>query len=173
MIILGIDPGTATTGFGLIKQHKLDKTKFEIIEFGVITTPKTDSDQKRLKTLFDDLTYLIKKHKPQKIGVEKLFFENNQKTAMTVSQARGIVMLTAEIHNLETYEYTPLQVKNILCGYGKADKKQVQFMVKQTFGLKQTPKPDDAADALAIALCTAWGTNWGSKKDSIKEKRNL
>lgn len=158
MVILGIDPGTATTGFGIIKQNKVDKTKFEIMEFGVITTPKTDTDQKRLKTLFDDLNFLIKKYKPEKIGVEKLFFENNQKTAMTVSQARGIIMLSAENNGLETLEFTPLQVKNILCGYGKADKKQVQFMVKQTFNLKQTPKPDDAADALAIALCTAWAS---------------
>lgn len=155
---MGIDPGTATTGFGIIKQNKTKKSEFEILEFGVISTPKTDSDQKRLKMLFDDLNFLIKKYQPKKIGIEKLYFENNQKTAMTVSQARGVIMLTAINHNIDITEFTPLQVKNILCGYGKADKKQVQFMVKQTFNLKQTPKPDDAADALAIALCTAWGT---------------
>lgn len=156
MVILGIDPGTATTGFGVIKQNSAKKSEFEILEFGVISTSKIDSDQKRLKILFDDLNFLIKKYKPQKIGIEKLFFTTNQKTAMTVSQARGIILLAAVNHNLETFEFTPLQVKNILCGYGKADKKQVQFMIKQTFNLKQTPKPDDAADALAIALCTAW-----------------
>ncbi len=164
MIILGIDPGTATTGFGIIKQSKDNKSEFEILEFGVISTPKTESDQKRLKILFDDLNYLIKKYKPNKIGVEKLFFTTNQKTAMTVSQARGVIMLTAVNHDIETLEFTPLQVKNILCGYGKADKKQVQFMIKQTFGLKQVPKPDDAADALAIALCAGWSNLQTRKK---------
>lgn len=156
MIIIGIDPGTATTGFGIIKYDNNQKSEFKILEFGVISTNKKDSDAERLKTLFEDLTYLIKKYKPQKIGVEKLFFTSNQKTAMTVSQARGIILLTAKLFNLELNEFTPLQVKSTLCGYGKADKKQVQFMIKQTFGLKAIPKPDDAADALAIALCSAW-----------------
>lgn len=168
MIILGIDPGTATTGFGVIKQNKSKKAEFDILEFGVISTSKTDSDQKRLKILFDDLNFLIKKYKPEKIGVEKLFFTTNQKTAMTVSQARGIILLAAVNQDIDITEFTPLQVKNILCGYGKADKKQVQFMIKQTFGLKQTPKPDDAADALAIALCTAWSAN----KNLIKKSSN-
>lgn len=167
---MGIDPGTATTGFGIIKQNKTNKSEFSILEFGVISTPKTDTDQNRLKILFDDLKFLIKKYKPQKIGIEKLFFENNQKTAMTVSQARGVIMLTAANHNINTTEFTPLQVKNILCGYGKADKKQVQFMVKQTFGLKQIPKPDDAADALAIALCTAWGAVLGDAMVQHRKK---
>lgn len=159
MIILGIDPGTATTGFGVIKQNQTAKSQFEILEFGVISTSKKESDHDRLKTLYDDLIFLIKKYKPKKLGVEKLFFTTNQKTAMTVSQARGVVLLAAVNHGLEVSEFTPLQVKNILCGYGKADKKQVQFMIKQTFGLKNTPRPDDAADALAIALCTAWGSS--------------
>ena len=156
MIIIGIDPGTATTGFGIIKYDNNQKSEFKILEFGVISTSKKDSDAERLKTLYEDLTYLIKKYKPQQIGVEKLFFTSNQKTAMTVSQARGIILLTAKLFNLELNEFTPLQVKSTLCGYGKADKKQVQFMIKQTFGLKSVPKPDDAADALAIALCSAW-----------------
>lgn len=168
MNILGIDPGTATTGFGVIKQKDGLKSHYEILEFGVISTSKHESDHERLKTLYDDLVYIIKKYKPKKLGVEKLFFATNQKTAMTVSQARGVVLLAAVNHGLEIYEYTPLQVKNILCGYGKADKKQVQFMIKQTFGLKNTPKPDDAADALAIALCTAWGSN----KSATKAKNN-
>ncbi len=163
MIYLGIDPGTATTGFGIIKKTTNKKSEFEILEFGVISTSKNNTDQQRLKVLFDDLNFLIKKYKPDHIGVEKLFFATNQKTAMTVSQARGIIMLTAANHNITTSEFTPLQVKNILCGYGKADKRQVQFMVKQTFGLKNTPKPDDAADALAIALCTAWGESKKSR----------
>lgn len=159
MIIIGIDPGTATTGFGIIKYDNNQKSEFKILEFGVISTNKKDFDADRLRTLFEDLTFLIKKYKPQKIGVEKLFFTSNQKTAMTVSQARGIILLVAKLFNLEINEFTPLQVKSTLCGYGKADKKQVQFMIKQTFGLKAIPKPDDAADALAIALCSAWTKN--------------
>mgnify|MGYP001577386672 CR=1 FL=1 len=155
MTILGIDPGTATTGFGIIEQLE-QKSSYRILEFGVISTSKIDTDEQRLKILYQDICSLIKKYKPQKVGIEKLFFTTNQKTAMTVSQARGVVLLACALNNLKIKEFTPLQVKNILCGYGKADKKQVQFMVKQTFGLKTSPKPDDAADALAIALCTAW-----------------
>lgn len=153
MTILGIDPGTATTGFGIIEQQK---NKYQILEFGVVSTSKLDSDEKRLKILYEDISFLIKKYKPQKVGIEKLFFTTNQKTAMTVSQSRGVVLLACALNNIKIKEFTPLQVKNILCGYGKADKKQIQFMVKQTFNLKTIPKPDDAADALAIALCAAW-----------------
>lgn len=156
MTIIGIDPGTATTGFGIINYDNGHKSEFSILEFGVISTSKKDSDEQRLKILFEDLSFLIKKYKPEKIGIEKLYFTNNQKTAMTVSQARGVILLAAKLNDLDIDEFTPLQVKSTLCGYGKADKKQVQFMIKQTFGLKQTPKPDDAADALAIALCSAW-----------------
>lgn len=155
MIILGIDPGTATTGFGIIEKTAA-KQPYQILEYGVIATDKTRSDSLRLKDLYEDIQFLIKKYKPQKVGVEKLFFTTNQKTAMTVSQARGVVLLACEQANIQLEEFTPLQIKNTLCGYGKADKKQIQFMVKQTFGLQKTPKPDDAADALAIALCAAW-----------------
>lgn len=155
MTILGIDPGTATTGFGILQQESAHKQEFAILDFGVITTPKTETDATRLHMLFNDISALIKKYKPHKVGVEKLFFTNNQKTAITVAQARGIVLLACEQASLPITEFTPLQVKQTLCGYGKADKKQVQYMVQQTFKLKQLPKPDDAADALAIALCTA------------------
>lgn len=155
MIYLGIDPGTATTGFGIIKKTKNPKQEYEILEFGVVETPKTDSDSKRLQIIFEDLTGLIKKHKPDFIGIEKLFFATNARTAMTVSQARGIALLASEQAKVPILEFTPLQVKNTLCGYGKADKKQVQSMVQKTFKLKNIPKPDDAADALAIALCAA------------------
>lgn len=152
MIILGIDPGTATTGFGIIKTGR-HAGEFEIIDFGVITTKPKLSDAERLVTLFKDAQSLVKKHKPDRIGVEKLFFTTNQKTAMAVSQARGVVLLLAAQHKIPLTEFTPLQVKSTLCGYGKADKKQVQTMVQRTFKLKHLPKPDDAADALAIALC--------------------
>lgn len=151
MIILGIDPGTATTGFGVIKQTK--PGIFSIMEFGVISTAKNLTDAERLSILANDLRQIIKKYKPDIAGVEKLFFTNNQKTAITVAQARGIVMVELFDHHIPTHEFTPLQVKNTICGYGKAEKKQVQFMVQKMFGLQNVPKPDDAADALAIALC--------------------
>lgn len=155
MIILGIDPGTATTGYGIIKKNKTENG-FEILEYGVIATKKTSSDAERLEILGQDLENLIKKHKPTVVGVEKLFFTTNQKTVMTVSQARGVVLYLIQKHKLPILEFTPLQVKSFICGYGKADKKQVQFVVQKTFGLKKIPKPDDAADALAIALCAGW-----------------
>jgi crossover junction endodeoxyribonuclease RuvC len=150
MIILGIDPGTATTGFGVIDHTK---TQPELVDFGVVTTDKKLSDAERLKILADDLSEIIKKYKPEAIGVEKLFLTTNQKTVMTVSQARGVVLLIAQQHSLPIFEFTPLQIKNFICGYGKAEKKQVQFVVQKTFKLKSPPKPDDASDALAIALC--------------------
>lgn len=153
MTIIGIDPGTATTGFGIISS----KTRgvFEVVDYGVISTPKTLTDAERLAMLAEDLEGLIKKHKPDRLGVEKLFFTTNQKTVMQVSQSRGVVLLIAQQKKIPISEFTPLQVKSIICGYGKAEKQQVQFMVKKTFGLKSVPKPDDAADALAIALCTS------------------
>ena len=150
MKILGIDPGTATTGFGLIKKSgsQLDK-----LDAGVISTPKTEHMQNRLKMLYDDLSQLVKTHQPDYIAVEKLFFTKNITTAMSVSQARGIVLLVAAQNNIELAEYTPLQVKMSVTGYGQAEKKQVQEMVKKILKLSVVPKPDDAADALAIAIC--------------------
>jgi crossover junction endodeoxyribonuclease RuvC len=155
MIILGIDPGTATTGYGIIKSTN-KKDQFELVDFGVITTKKDQTDSERLLILAEDLQGLIKKYKPEAVGVEKLFLTTNQKTVMTVSQARGVVLLEAERSKIPILEFTPLQVKNFICGYGKAEKKQVQYIVQRTFKLKKIPKPDDAADALAIALCTAF-----------------
>jgi crossover junction endodeoxyribonuclease RuvC len=154
MTILGIDPGTATTGYAIIKTTKTPGA-FEAVDFGVITTKKGESDAHRLLVLSQDLGKVIKKHKPERAGVEKLFFTKNQTTAMTVSQARGVALLACEQNAIPIFEFTPLQVKNIICGYGTAEKRQVQFMVKQTFRLSAIPKPDDAADALAIALCAA------------------
>jgi crossover junction endodeoxyribonuclease RuvC len=153
MIILGIDPGTATTGFGIISSTK-KSGDFALVDFGVISTKKTSTDAERLKILADDLKEVIKKYKPDAIGIEKLFFTTNQKTVMTVSQARGVILLVCQTNNIPILEFTPLQVKSFICGYGKAEKKQVQFIVQKTFKLKSVPKPDDAADALALALCT-------------------
>jgi crossover junction endodeoxyribonuclease RuvC len=150
MKILGIDPGTATTGFGLITKEGPKLTK---IDCGVISTSKDLEMPKRLSILYDDLQELVQAHKPDVMSVEKLFFTNNITTAMTVSQARGIVLLVASQNNIPVAEYTPLQVKMSATGYGKATKKQVQEMVKKILKLNVIPKPDDAADALAIAIC--------------------
>ena len=152
MTILGIDPGTATTGFGIIQSQK-KTSDYALVDFGVISTQKTLSDAERLEILAGDVNQLIKKYNPNAVGVEKLFLTTNQKTVMTVSQARGVVLLICQKHKLPIFEFTPLQVKSFICGYGKADKKQVQYMVQKTFKLKNPPKPDDAADALAVALC--------------------
>ncbi len=152
MTILGIDPGTATTGYGIIKIEKTNQPT--LVDFGVISTDKRLRDADRLKILGDDISAIIDKYKPKAVGVEKLFFTTNQKTVMSVSQARGVVLYIAQNNGLPIYEFTPLQIKNFICGYGKAEKKQVQYMVQKIFNLKSVPKPDDAADALAAALCT-------------------
>lgn len=150
MKILGIDPGTATTGFGLIDKSGTKLTK---LDAGVISTPKTEPMEQRLRMLYDDLSELVSAHKPDYIAVEKLFFTNNITTAMSVSQARGIILLVVAQNKIALGEYTPLQVKMSVTGYGQAEKKQVQEMVKKILKLTTIPKPDDAADALAIAIC--------------------
>jgi crossover junction endodeoxyribonuclease RuvC len=149
MRILGIDPGTGILGFGVID---VAKGKAQLVDAGVIRTPVKEDDAVRLHTIYEELTDIIAQNKPQAMSVEKLFFARNVTTAMTVSQARGVVLLTAMQAGLEIHEYTPMQIKQALTGYGKADKKQVQEMVKVILGLKAIPKPDDAADALAAAI---------------------
>jgi crossover junction endodeoxyribonuclease RuvC len=149
--ILGIDPGTATTGFGVI-DTSISKVS-NVVDYGVITTEAHLSDSKRLSIINDGLQQLIKTHKPNIIAVEKLFFFRNTTTIITVAQARGVVLLNAEIHNLQLFEFTPLQIKQAITGYGKAPKSQMQQMVATILGLKSIPKPDDAADGLAVALC--------------------
>lgn len=150
MIILGIDPGTAITGFGVIDQHK---NNIQLLGAGVIRTPANEALELRLLTIFDELDALIKEFKPKEIAVEQLYFAKNVTTAMSVSHARGVVLLLGARHGLTLAEYTPLQVKQAITGYGKADKRQVQEMVKTILKLKNIPKPDDAADAIAIAIC--------------------
>lgn len=152
MRILGIDPGTGRLGFGIIEQNQ---QALNLVDAGVITTHKSLSDAQRLKIIYDDLLEIIASLNPQFIAIEKLFFAQNVTTAMTVSQARGVVLLLAEQHSLGIYEYTPLQIKQALTGYGRADKKQMQSMVKILLGLNNTPKPDDCADALAAAIVCA------------------
>jgi len=152
MIILGIDPGTATTGFGLIKK---DKSKLKILKYGLITTPANLSTAERLGILNKELNSLLKKYKPETVAVEDIFFFKNLKTAIKVSQARGVILLTIAKLKIPIVEYTPLQIKQAVACYGRAEKIQVQKMVKILLGLKEIPKPDDAADALAVAICCA------------------
>ena len=152
MIILGIDPGIADTGFGIIKY---EKSKFQAINYGAIKTSKQDNLSARLNLLYKDISKLIKKYKPDRAAIEQIFFAKNAKTAITVAHARGIALLASEQAKCETQEFTPLQIKQALTGYGKADKNQIQQMVKTILNLKQIPKPDHAADALAIAICSA------------------
>ena len=152
MRIIGIDPGTATTGFGVID---VEGSKSTFVQAGVITTPAGQDMSMRLLTIFRELTELIAENKPDQMAVELLYFATNVTTAMTVGQARGVVLLAAADAGLPIHEYTPLQVKQGVTGYGQAKKPQVQEMVKTLLSLKQIPRPDDAADALAVALTHA------------------
>jgi crossover junction endodeoxyribonuclease RuvC len=149
MRILGIDPGTGILGFGVID---VEKGKTQLVDAGVIRTPVKEDDAVRLQTIFDELTDIIVNTKPQEMSVEKLFFAQNVTTAMTVAQARGVVLLCGRQAGLKIYEYTPQQIKQALTGYGKAEKKQIQEMVRVILKLKVVPKPDDCADALAAAI---------------------
>ena len=151
MRILGIDPGTGILGFGVIDASGSNKVK--LVDGGVIRTPVKEDDSVRLLTIYDELTEIIKETNPEAMAIEKLFFAQNVTTAMTVSQARGVVILCGMKAGLQIFEYTPLQIKQALTGYGRADKKQIQEMVRVILGLKDIPKPDDCADALAAAIC--------------------
>ena len=151
MRILGIDPGTGILGFGVI--DVIGSGKATLVDGGVIRTPVHQEDSLRLKTIFDELTEITETHKPEVMAVEKLFFAQNVTTAMSVAQARGVILLCGIQNGLELFEYTPLQVKQALTGYGRADKKQIQEMVRVILALNEVPKPDDAADALAVAIC--------------------
>jgi crossover junction endodeoxyribonuclease RuvC len=150
MLTLGIDPGTATTGYGLITEKR---NRLVFVDHGIISTSRKDTSQARLRKIYSGLKALILDYKPGAIAVEKLYFGANTKTAMAVGQARGIVLLAAAEFKIPLAEYTPLEVKMAITGYGRADKKQIQQMVKNLLGLSDLPKPDDAADALAIAIC--------------------
>lgn len=149
MRILGIDPGTGILGFGVID---VVKGKAQLVDGGVIRTPAKEDDAVRLQTIFEEITDIIAQTKPQEMAVEKLFFAQNVTTAMTVAQARGVVLLAGKQAGLTIYEYTPLQIKQSLTGYGRAEKKQIQEMVRVILQLKEVPKPDDCADALAAAI---------------------
>jgi crossover junction endodeoxyribonuclease RuvC len=149
-LALGIDPGTATTGYGLVRLEQ--DGGLVAVKYGVILTPKEATAPARLETIYDELCGILNKYKPETAAVEKLFFSRNVTTALAVGQARGVVMLALQKAGIESFEYTPKEVKNAVAGYGGADKRQVQEMVRALLQLESIPKPDDAADALAIAI---------------------
>jgi crossover junction endodeoxyribonuclease RuvC len=151
MLVVGIDPGTATTGYGFVRET--DQGDLEVIDFGVILTQASDLPEVRLLQLHHRLKDLLLLHQPDSGAVEKLFFQRNVTTAIAVGQARGVVLLSMAESSIPVAEYTPLEVKQAVVGYGGADKNQVQQMVKALLQLTEIPRPDDAADALAIAIC--------------------
>jgi crossover junction endodeoxyribonuclease RuvC len=149
MIILGIDPGYATVGFGVIAS---DCGKIKPVAYGVVETPKTARFPDRLKCIGNEVSALIQQYRPDAIAVEELFFQDNRKTAIMVAEARGVVLYVSEQTGTPLYEYTPLQIKQALTGYGRAEKSQIQQMIKVMLCLEKIPRPDDAADALAVAV---------------------
>ncbi len=152
MILIGIDPGYAIVGYGVVKY---ENNRFTPLEYDAITTPAEMPFAERLEKIYRDLTQVLRRHRPQAMSVEKLFFTTNQKTGIDVAQARGVILLAAVHEKIPVYEYTPLQVKSSVVGYGKAVKKQVMEMTRILLGLDQVPKPDDVADALALAITHA------------------
>lgn len=152
MIIIGIDPGYAIVGVGVVEYVG---NKFRTLEYNAITTPAGMNTVDRLKKIYDEMGMYLDKYKPDAMAIEELFFNSNQKTAINVAQARGVLLVAAANRGVPISEYTPLQVKQSVTGYGRAEKKQIQQMVKMILGLNVIPKPDDAADALALAICHA------------------
>ena len=152
MRILGIDPGVATVGFGIVDATR---QKNELVRFGVISTPASLPLSRRLVQIYTDLQELISTFHPDEMAVEELFFNTNLTTGISVAHGRGVILLAAEQLGVPIFEYTPMQVKQAVVGYGKAEKRQVMLMTQRLLGLRQIPRPDDAADALAIAICHA------------------
>ena len=152
MIILGVDPGIATVGYGMVEYVG---NKFVSSDYGAILTPAHTDLEDRLEKIYDDLCHLITFYKAENMSVEELFFNTNVKTAIHVAHGRGVILLAGKKMKIPTFEYTPLQVKQAVVGYGRAEKQQVMAMVKMLLNLKEIPRPDDAADALAMAICHA------------------
>ncbi|MBR4072846.1 MAG: crossover junction endodeoxyribonuclease RuvC [Clostridia bacterium] len=150
MRILGIDPGYAIVGYGVVDY---DKFKFNTVGYGAITTPANTDFPKRLDMIYKDMLTIVEKYKPDALAIERLYFNTNTTTAIDVAQARGVILLACQQKGISLNEYTPLQVKQSITGYGKAEKRQVMEMVKSFLDLKSIPKPDDTADALALAIC--------------------
>ena len=152
MRIIGIDPGYAIVGFGVLEYNR---AQFQVVDYGAVTTPADMNFNSRLLEIYNDLCYILDKFKPDFLAIERLYFTSNQKTAIDVAQARGVINLAAQKNHLDIFEYTPLQVKQSVVGYGRAEKKQVQEMTRVILKLEKIPKPDDTADALAMAICHA------------------
>ena len=150
--IMGIDPGYAIVGVGLVDY---DNVRFSLVEYGAITTPAELPLETRLRQLYDDMRMLLEQYRPDAVAMEQLFFTTNRTTAIAVAEARGVLLLAAEQQGVPVFSYTPLQVKSAVVGYGKAEKEQVMEMTRRLLNLRAVPKPDDAADALAIAICHA------------------
>ena len=155
MLVIGIDPGTATTGYGLVREQP--NGDLQVVDYGVILTPAKTPMPQRLLHLYRELKEITLLHRPDQGAVEKLFFQTNVKTAISVGQGRGVALLALAEAELTIAEYTPLEIKQAIAGYGGADKAQVQYMVKALLNLDEIPKPDDAADALAVAICHIHG----------------
>jgi len=151
MAVIGIDPGTALTGYGIVEE--LQNQSLHVVDFGVIRTDSSDKPEIRLKKIFSQLNEILSLYKPETGAVEKLFFQRNTRTAMSVGQARGVAILSLAEAGLSICEYGPVEIKQAVVGYGRASKSQVQQMVKMLLNLNEIPKPDDAADALAVAIC--------------------
>ena len=162
MIILAIDPGIATTGYGVIESRGSDVS---FRDCGTIDTLSSTATPERLRQIYTEMIGLISTYKPDEMVVEKLFFNVNVQTAMSVGQAKGVILLAASTSNVAVFEYTPLQVKQAVVGYGRAEKKQIQLMVKMLLGLPEVPRPDDAADALAAGICHAHSKKMQSLAD--------
>ena len=165
MKILGIDPGFAIAGYGVIEKSK---SGLVAIDYGAVTTPPNENAAVRLAMLAENLEKLIKKHAPDVVAVEELFFSQNVKTAIQVAQARGVILLCAVRECGKLFEYTPLQIKQALTGNGRADKQQIQYMVRVILKLREIPKPDDAADALAAAICHAHTSEYALSSGYVK-----
>jgi len=160
MFIMGLDPGTAITGYGLVK---FDGSKFSLVDCGCVRTSTEFPLSERLQSIYAELTGVIRLYKPEQFAVEELFFNKNARTALAVGHARGVAMLAASNSGLPVFEYTPLQVKQAVTGFGRADKTQVQYMVKTILALPEAPTPDDVADALAVAICHGQLYSWVRK----------
>jgi crossover junction endodeoxyribonuclease RuvC len=165
MLALGIDPGTAICGYGIVE---IQGSRLKAVQYGAIQTKPDTAPEIRLQIIFQELDQLIKSYNPEVIGVEELFFNKNVRTAMAVGQARGVILLAAAHNQIRVEEYTPLQVKQAVVGYGKATKEQVIIMTQRLLNLTDKPKPDDVADALAVAICTVHSVRmnnvWGSAR---------
>ena len=171
MIILGFDPGIATLGYGVIKTEKGKKP--QMLDYGIVSTPKEENIAVRLAMLEKGVRQILDKYKPDEIAIEELFFAKNVKTGIAVAHARGVVLLTCVKECGRIFEYTPLQIKQALTGYGRAEKKQVQEMTRRILALEKVPKPDDTADALAMAICHAHSSGSLSLTGNMKIRKGI